>query len=341
MISSIEKKVFSFYTSKKVLISGASGYIGSNLINKLSKINCQISCVTSNSDLQKFITTQHKTEAAEISVFCGPYRDRTLWEESVHGVDVVFHLASQTSFYEAESDPVEDYMSNVFPMQLLLEQASKEKKKPFVVLAGTSTQCGIKNKVPIGEEEPDNPSTIYDLHKLIAENYLKYYCSKKKIEGCCLRLCNVYGPGPKSSKDDRGILNLMLKKALIGDAISIYGTGDYIRDYIFIDDVVNAFLIAPLNKEKTNGKHFILGSGKGFSLNEAISKIVEVVNKKTKIQVSTRHVASPDNLLEIEFRNFVADNSSLKKATGWSADVDLEKGIELTIDNFIRQKSNE
>ena len=149
------------------------------------------------------------------------------------------------------------------------------------------------------------------------------------------RFANIYGPGQ---------LNF---SALIPDAIrsalgytNFYprGNGKQIRDYIFIDDVVRAFLLCPQNKNKTNGKHFILGSGKGFTVQEAISKVAEILNKKTKSKVGTKHVASPEDLLDIEFRNFVADNSSLKTAIDWSADIDLEKGIELTIENFIKHK---
>ena len=337
-MNSVDDKTASFFESKKILISGASGYIGSNLLNRLSEIKCEIACLTSNPKLKEFLVKEYKNRRANITVSCGAYRDRSLWEKEIKGVDVIFHLASQTSFYKAESDPAEDYLDNVLPIQLLLDLVSKEKKKPFIVFAGTSTQCGIKDSLPVGEDQKDNPSTIYDLHKLIAENYLKYYCKRKEAEGCCLRLCNVYGPGPKSSNDDRGILNLMIKKGLKGEVLSIYGSGNFIRDYIFIDDVVRAFLLCPQNKNKTNGKHFILGSGKGFTVQEAISKVAEILNKKTKSKVGTKHVASPEDLLDIEFRNFVADNSSLKTAIDWSADIDLEKGIELTIENFIKHK---
>ncbi len=340
-MSSIDEKISTFFESKKVLISGASGYIGSNLLNRLSEVNCEITCLTSNPNLKEFLVKEYKNRKANISVSCGAYRDRSLWEKNIKNTDVIFHLASQTSFYKAESNPAEDYMDNVLPLQLLLDLVSKEEKKPFIVFAGTSTQCGIKDSQPVGEDEKDNPSTIYDLHKLIAENYLKYYCIKEEAEGCCLRLCNVYGPGPKSSNDDRGILNLMIKRGLKEEVLSIYGSGNYIRDYIFIDDVVNAFLLCPQNKKKTNGKHFILGSGKGFSVQEAISKVAEIINKKTDSKVCTEHVASPEGLLDIEFRNFVADNANLKKAIGWSADIDLKKGIEITVENFIETKSDE
>ena len=275
-MSSVDEKISSFFESKKILISGSSGYIGSNLLSRLSEIKCEIACLTSNPNLKEVLVKEYKNRKANISISCGAYRDRSLWEKNIKDVDVIFHLASQTSFYKAESDPAQDYMDNVFPMQLLLDLVSKEKKKPFIVFAGTSTQCGIKDSLPVGEDQKDNPSTIYDLHKLMAENYLKYYCIKEEAEGCCLRLCNVYGPGSKSSKDDRGILNLMIKKGLKGEVLSIYGSGNYIRDYIFIDDVINAFLLCPQNKKKTNGKHFILGSGKGFSVQEAISKVVEI-----------------------------------------------------------------
>lgn len=333
MIDSKEEKMLSFYTSKKILLTGFTGYIGSNLLNKLSGINCEIICLTRKANYEPRLKSLLDSKA-KISINSGSYVERSFWEDNLDGVDVIFHLASQTSFYEAESDPTEDYISNVLPLQVLLDVASKNDKKPFISFAGTSTQCGLKENLPVDETELDNPSTIYDLHKLIAENYLKYYIEKDQVNGCCLRLSNVYGPGPRSSKDDRGILNLMIKKALNQENLTIFGSGEYLRDYIFIDDVVRAFLACPGKASKTNGKHFILGSGRGFTVKEAISKVAKVVQEITNIRVNIVNIKSPNGLMEIEFRNFVANNSRLALATGWSPTIDLEEGIRLTVESL-------
>jgi len=154
------------------------------------------------------------------------------------------------------------------------------------------------------------------------------------VNGACLRLSNVYGPGPKTSEDDRGILNSMVRKALQKEKLTIYGTGDFIRDYIFIDDVVNAFLACPCHLKRTNGNHYVVGSGKGYSVKEAINMVARVVERIVGLKVNVISVEPPDGLLDIEYRHFVADNSNLKSDTGWFVSTDLEEGIVKTVNKF-------
>ena len=333
MVDFLDRKILSFYKSKKVLVSGAAGYIAWNLINKLSGIDCEITCLTRKPLNELYMANFEKCKA-QINTIVGSYDDETLWKQSMDGIDIVFHLAAQTSFYKAEEDPLEDFNSNVYPMQLLLKAVSQNEKKPYVAFAGSVTQCGLTKKLPVGESVNDNPSTIYDFHKLLAESYLKFYINKNLVHGTCLRLSNVYGPGPKSSSDDKGILHSMIRKALQKEKLTIYGTGDFIRDYTYIDDVVNAFLACPCHLKKTNGNYYIVGSGKGYSVKEAINMVARVVERITSLKVNVISVESPDGLLDIEYRNFIADNSNLKLDTGWFVSTDLEEGIVKTVNKF-------
>jgi nucleoside-diphosphate-sugar epimerase len=333
MVDSLERKILSFYKSKKILVSGATGYIAWNLINKLLGIDCQITCLTRNPPSELYMEN-FTTCNAEVKTIVGSYDDEALWKKSMDGVDIVFHLAAQTSFYKAEEDPLEDFNSNVYPMQLLLKVVSQNEKKPYIAFAGSATQCGLTKKLPVGESVNDNPSTIYDFHKLLAESYLKFYINKNMVNGACLRLSNVYGPGPKSTNDDRGILNSMVRKALHKETLTIYGAGDFTRDYIFIDDVVNAFLACPCHLKRTNGNYYIVGSGKGYSVKEAINMVARVVERITSLKVNVISVEPPDGLLDIEYRHFFADNSNLKLDTGWFVSTDLEEGIVKTVNKF-------
>ena len=333
MVNSSERKILSFYKSKKILVSGATGYIAWNLISRLLGIDCEITCLTRKPPSELYMEN-FTTCNAKVNTIVGSYDDEALWKKSLDGVDIVFHLASQTSFYKAEEDPLEDFNSNVNPMQLLLKAVSQNEKKPYVAFAGSATQCGLTKKLPVGESVNDNPSTTYDFHKLLADSYLKFYINKNLVNGACLRLSNVYGPGPKSSNDDRGILNLMVRKALQKEKLTIYGTGDFIRDYIFIDDVVNAFLACPCHVKRTNGNHYVVGSGKGYSIKEAINMVARVVERITSLKVNITSVEPPDELLDIEYRNFVADNSNFKLDTGWFVSTDLEEGIVITVNKY-------
>ena len=193
----------------------------------------------------------------------------------------------------------------------------------------------MANFLPVNENHPENPMTIYDLHKQMAENYLKYYIQQNVVKGAILRLANVYGPGPKSSRSDRGILNLMIRKALAGEPLTVYGKGDQLRDYVYVEDVSIAFLTAASKIESVNGRHFVIGSGQGHTIAQAMGLVSERVALKKGKAVPLEHVDPPSPLLPIESRNFVADTRQFSEATGWKAHYMLADGIDLTVKGYL------
>jgi UDP-glucose 4-epimerase len=311
-----------FYENKRILITGASGYIAWNLVKHLMDFNCEIICLSrTGSQVDKHIGK------ANCSFHYGDYNNINFLEKSIKNIDIIFHLASQTSIYEAEKNPVLDYESNVKPMQLILECCRKERIPPTIIFSGTSTQCGIPKKVPVNERVIDRPITTYDFHKLQAERWLKFYSKQGWAKGVSFRLTNVFGPGPKSSSSDRGILNLMIKKALKNEPLTIYGDGNCIRDYIYIDDVISAFISSPLFINRMKHKHFLLGSGKGTKIKDAVKEVAKNVNKEALI----KHINAPERMSLIETRNFIADTTKLNNITGWVPNYNIIDGIDLTV----------
>jgi nucleoside-diphosphate-sugar epimerase len=171
----------------------------------------------------------------------------------------------------------------------------------------------------------------------MAEMYLKHYARLGFIRGTTLRLTNVYGPGPKSSCEGRGILNTMARRALSGENLTLYEDGKYIRDYIHIEDVLSAFLLASTNMASVNEKHFVLGTGQGHSISEALHQIAEKSTMKTGKYVQIESVDPPPNLSPIEERCFIADSKSFSKITGWQPKYSLSEGIDQTLDTLILQ----
>ncbi len=326
MVDIFKNNIDNFYKSKSVLITGASGYIGTHITNKLLYTGCKIKCFTRKEVDNKLDGVQY--------IF-GDYDDHSIWSKHLNNVDIIFHLAAQTSLYTAEKFQEEDYMSNVYPLKIILDKLQHINKKPFIVFAGTATQCGLTKSLPVNETFIDNPSTIYDFHKLLAENYLKFHINRNNVNGVSLRLCNVYGPGPKSSSHDRGVMNIMIKKALKNEDLTIYGSGEYFRDYIYINDAVNAFLLSPINPSNINGLHMLLGSGEGFTIKEAINLVATNINKKYNKTSLVKNIDPPENILETEFRNFVSDNTLIKKSLGWHPQIKFEEGIILTAESFL------
>lgn len=208
------------------------------------------------------------------------------------------------------------------------------------MFSGTATEVGIPKSLPVNETQEDYPVTIYDLHKLMAENYLKYYSRQGIVQGTVLRLTNVYGPGPKSSSADRGVINMMMYKALAGEPLTVYGKGDNLRDYVYVKDVVSAFLRATIHMEQLNGKHFVLGSGKGHTIAQAINLVADRVALKTGQRVSVKHIEPPSFQSPIEGRNFIADTRQFTLATGWQAHYPLKDGIDQTLETLSEREYN-
>ncbi len=319
----------SFFKNKKILITGSSGYIACGIINFLSNVDCTIFRVSRDiSGLPKINGLANVIDLENTEKW-----EKLLLETKV---DIIYHLAAQTSSVKAGNDPIADYASNVLPMIIMLTACDKIRLCPSIIFAGTVTEIGLSNYLPVDEIHYEKPVTIYDIHKLTAEKYLEYYSAIKKIKGCTLRLANVYGPGKKSSSPDRGILNLMINKAINGETLTVYGKGNYQRDYIFIDDVINAFLSAGVNIEPLNGSHYILGRGEGTTIAELADLVADRVALKTDNRVPVNFTPAPLIQLPIEERNFVAETRKFQSLTGWQSEYKLIQGIDRTIEVFMQ-----
>jgi len=293
------------YAGKTIAVTGASGFIGSRMVAALAGLDCRIIRVSRNH-----------------------------WPHAVDA-DVVFHFAAQTSVSEAENNPQQDFDANVIPLRSLITSCVERKTRPFILFAGTVTQAGLPSRLPVGADVPDHPVTVYDRHKLMAENELKAAALRGDVRGASLRLSNVYGPGGHGRTGDRDILNRMIRAALKGERLTVYGAGDFVRDYVFIDDVVDAFLMAACCPDAVNARHFIVGSGRGITIRAAFELIAARVEALPGRHVPVVTTAPTVPLSPIERRNFIADPSAFAAATGWRAETTLADGIDRTIEEYL------
>lgn len=317
-------------TGRKILITGGAGNLAFNLVRQLQDVDCSIIRLDRPGAI--FPPLNSKAQVRDVE---GDIRDYATWESALTDVDIVFHFAAQTSSYVAEQDPRADLQINVMPMLSLLEVCRKSGSKPIVLFSGTATEVGLLEQLPVDETQADHPITIYDLHKLMAENYLKYYTEQGIVRGAILRLANVYGPGPKSSSADRGVLNLMIRNALARKPLTVYGDGNYVRDYVYVEDVARAFVYAAANADRVMGGHFPIGSGEPYTIAQAFQLVAERVALKTGFHAPVVNVDPPPSLLKIETRNFVADTRHFTDCTGWQVHYSFTDGIDRTIDSYL------
>lgn len=311
---STNDQIASFFKNKNILITGVKGFIGSSVYGALRQYGCKLTGV-SRGDI-----------GGEFSI--------EFWDHVIPMVDMIYHFAAQTSSALADSHPVDDIKSNVLPVVSLIQACQKSQGRPIILYSGAATEIGFttKNGMP---DSRDKPITVYDVNKLATENFLSYYSRCMDGRSVTLRLANVYGPGPKSSSSDRGILNLMVRRALNSQELTVYGTGEYTRDYVYIDDVVSAFLAAAVFMDRTNGRHFVIGSGAGYTIKEMMKLVARIVKIKTGRKSTVITVPEPVGMSQIEHRHFTADTSSFRDVTGWKAMVSLEEGISRTVDSYL------
>ena len=246
-------------------------------------------------------------------------------------VDVLFHFAGQTSNYTAKQDVLNDLNVNVVGTINLLNALRKSSEKPFVVLAGTATEYGYTDKpVAINERESSHPITFYDISKLTAENYVLQYVRQGWLDGCVLRLCNVYGGSIENQSFDRGVIDKIFKIALDQKKINIYGSGEFYRDYIHIDDVVSAFFAAWKSRKKVTGEYFNVGSGVGLTVKEAFELVARLAEEITGDSVEVSFTSYPEQMSLIECRSFIANNKKFSEATRWTPKFTLEDGIRFS-----------
>ena len=302
-----------------ILVTGASGFIGSSLVNRLVREGHSVIA----------LRRQVGNDESNLSWFSFDISKDKWSDLNLPAMQAVFHLAGQTSVYRARENPVEDLNVNVVGFVRMLDYfRSRSIISPFIMLAGTVTQVGITKTLPVSNQTPDKPITFYDVGKLTAELYLKQYINEGFLRGCMFRLTNVFGKASQLEDSGRSVLDHVFHAAMAGKDVQIYGEGNYLRDYVHISDVVEAFVKALSCFDRLNGNTYYLGTGIGTTVKQAFKIAVDLASRVTGKVVNIEHTAVPPGLNEIEFRNTVVDISPYTQVTGWTPRIDIEQGLK-------------
>lgn len=308
--------------AKPIVITGARGYIGSALAERLGSEGYALRLVSRAVGPSSMPSSQSRREYLTADL-----TEPQSWSQLLRDTGTVVHLSWRTDLRAAEVDPAGDEENNVRPLRALVEAARAAKTVPTIVFASAATVVGANPNLPVDDAARDNPCSVYDRHKLAAEMVLREGTACGAVRACSLRLANVYGYGGASINANRGILNMMMRRALEGEPLTLYGKGAYVRDFIHIADVIHAFVRAILTPAVYDGGHYVIASGQGHTLAEAYAAIAEVSLERLRRRVEIVRVPEPADLHAIEKRNFIGDSRAFRTRTNWRPRFDLFAGI--------------
>lgn len=223
--------------------------------------------------------------------------------DAVPDCDIVFHLISTTLPKSSNDNPVYDVESNVVGTLHLLRSAVKSGVRKILFASSGGTVYGIPNQIPISESHPTDPVCSYAVGKLMVEKYLHLYHVLNGLNYCVLRIANAYGEGQRPF-GSQGAVAVFLRKAMDNEVVEVWGDGSVVRDYVYVGDVIDAFLKA-LSYE---GEHrlFNIGAGEGRSVNELLSAIESVMGRPvSRKYVRGRDFDVPMNVLDISKAHMV------------------------------------
>lgn len=310
----------------KVLIFGGSGFLGKNLCEKLLLMHYDVT-VFGRKDSEQMILLRDKLP--QLSFIWGDFSMVKNFSDIVKDFDFVFHLISATG--PSNSNPKIDLTKVIQPTILLLEACVKNKIKKFVFYSSGGTVYGIPKIIPICENHPTSPISAYGIHKIVLEKYIEYYFHMYGLNYSILRIANPYGIG-QHAFSSQGLIANVMAKALLHTPIEIWGDGSAVRDYLYVDDVSNAAL-KTLNY---SGEFhvFNIGSGIGFSVNEIVDIIEEIIKQPIqRIYKQARKQDVPTNILDI---------TKAKRFLNWEPSISIYQGIELLYNHWsiLNKKNN-
>ena len=284
------------FADSNILITGSNGYIGKELKNLLSDKDFNVQC--SRGDLSK----------------------KEIWKENIDkDIDYIFHLAAA----EGENKNMEMNSTSVLN---LLNVCVDMNIKPKIILASSTNLFGATDLEIVDETSPSLTLSEFSAHKLLAENYLKLFYQKYHIPSLTLRIPNVYGPSSSKRNFNRSVVNRVIKLSLEGAGLKLFNNRGCLRDFLYIDDIVNAFyLCGGLNSEHYKGNFYLLGSNSTSSIED----VWKVICNKTSsdLIIDNKNMLSP-----MEYRSFICNSSKFRDLSLWTVKVPLNKGIDLTLE---------
>ncbi len=320
------------FRKKNVLVTGGLGFIGSNLSAQLVELGAKVTIVDNMMPRLGGNLINVKEVADRIHINFSDVRDAHSMDYLVKGQEVIFHLAGQVNHVDSIRNPIQDLDINCRGTLVLLESCRKCNPEAKIIFAGTRGEYGSSVTLPVGEDHPTNPKGIYAVTNLSAEKMVLVYHDVHKIPGACLRITNTYGPRHQMAHDEYGVLNWFIRKAIDDEVLPVFGDGLILRDFLFVNDVVDCFLQVA-TCERAYGEVFNVGSGIPINFIDLARKIVKIAG--------TGKVAFTEftqERKEVEPGDYYTDISKIKRIIGWKPETGLDEGLKKTIEFYRKYK---
>jgi UDP-glucose 4-epimerase len=309
------------------LVTGAAGFIGSNLVAALvargDAVRAFDNLATGHWQLMKRVVP----DGSMVDAVTADIRDQAAVAEAMRDIDVVFHEAALGSVPRSIENPIESDEANVHGTVVVLEQARRAGVKR-VVFAASSSAYGDTPTLPKHEDMPAAPMSPYAVSKLTCEHYMAVFASLYGLETVSLRYFNVFGPNQLPEGPYAAAIPRFIHSSLTGAPITIFGDGEQTRDFCFVDNAVSANLLAAGTRRKLTGQVINIAGGRRISLNELVREIGRVLGKTLDVRYADPRPG--------DVRHSLADISRAKELLGFEPSVRWEDGIPRTVD-FLRE----
>jgi nucleoside-diphosphate-sugar epimerase len=323
----------SFYSDKRILITGGLGFIGSSTANRLAMLGAHI--IILDSQDPRYGGNQFNLDPLykkDMDIVIGDVRDKNLVAKLVKSTDIIFHFAAQVSYIDSGNMTFEDLEVNQAATLNLLEACRNLNPDVKILFSSSRLVIGASQTAPINEGHPTNPLSIYGVHKLAAEKYLFIYHRNYGIRATVMRITNPYGPRQQIKHSKYSLVGWFVRLAMEDKEIKIFGDGKQIRNYIYIDDVVEAFIRAGAS-HTTDGDIYFLASRENTEFRTMVELVVKIVGRG-----SIRYVPWPADYERAETGDSIIDISKITNALSWEPGVSLPEGITLTYDYYSKYR---
>jgi UDP-glucose 4-epimerase len=316
------------FRAKKILITGGLGFIGSNLALRLVGLGADITLV--DSLIPEYGGNLWNIEAIRehVIVNISDVRDEHSMKYLVQGQDYLFNLAGQTSHVDSMNNPFPDLEINARAQLSILEACRRHNPQIKVVFASTRQLYGAPQYLPVDERHPLAPVDVNGINKLAGEWYHLVYNNAYGIRASVLRLTNTYGPRMRVKDARQTFLGIWVRRILEGKPLLVFGDGKQIRDFNYVDDVVDALLLAGASDD-ANGMIFNLGADDPINLKDTAELMISL-NGGGSLDI----VPFPEERKNIDIGDYYADYRKIRARLGWKPATPLTEGLLKTLEFF-------